>query len=244
MVNFCRLGINIDHVATLRNARGGKHPEILRAMQIVQDAGADSITVHLREDRRHINDIDLIELKKNAEIPINLEIAPTQEMVEIALNIKPDSICFVPERREEITTEGGLNVKILSNRLEAFNEMLTNADIKVACFIEPHLNQIDILNEIGIKIIEIHTGKYASADNVSEIDYHLNEIQIATIHAKKVGFDCHAGHGLNFTNVKKIASIIEIEELNIGHFIIGESIFLGLREAIIRMKKLIYDVRI
>ena len=236
---MCKLGINIDHVATLRNARGQFHPDPLKAAMILKECEVDSITMHLREDRRHINDDDLFLIKDKVDLPINLEIAPTEEMTEIALRLNPRSVCFVPEKRMEVTTEGGLNVKSNMIKIERLLNLLSNSKIKVACFIEPDFNQIDSLKSLGIKILEIYTGSYADAQTTEIMKKKLSLIKQAVQYATELGFDCHAGHGLNYDNVFNIASIEEIKELNIGHFIIGESIFSGLKNSILKMKKII-----
>ena len=236
---MCKLGINIDHVATLRNARGQFHPDPLKAAMILKECKVDSITMHLREDRRHINDDDLFLIKDKVDLPINLEIAPTEEMTEIALRLNPRSVCFVPEKRMEVTTEGGLNIKSNMIKIERLLNLLSNSKIKVACFIEPDFNQIDSLKSLGIKILEIHTGSYADAQTKEIMEQKLSLIQKAAKYATELGFDCHAGHGLNYDNVLNIVSIEEIKELNIGHFIIGESIFTGLKNSILKMKEII-----
>ena len=240
---MCKLGINIDHVATLRNARGEFHPDPLRAAMLLKECKVDSITMHLREDRRHINDDDIFLIKDKVDLPINLEIAPTEEMTKIALNLNPRSICFVPEKRMEVTTEGGLNVKSSRIKIEKLLNLLANSKIQVACFIEPDLNQIVTLNSLGVRTLEFHTGSYASAKTTELMKKKLFLIQEAVKYAVDLGFDCHAGHGLNYDNVLNIASIKEIKELNIGHFIIGESIFSGLKNSILKMKKIINKAR-
>ena len=239
MSNYCKLGVNIDHVATIRNARGGDHPDVLKAAKIVEMSTADSITMHLREDRRHIIDKDIFTIKKNVNIPINLEIAPTIEMVNIAIKLKPHSVCFVPEKREEVTTEGGLDIKKNYNNLRKILQKMSNSSIKIACFIDPDYDQIKLLKELKIDNIEFHTGKYALAKDNETINYYLNELKKAIEYANNLGFNCHAGHGLNFKNVGNIASIPQIQELNIGHFLIGESVFSGLEKTILQMKKII-----
>ena len=243
MFKHCRLGINIDHIATLRNARGEGHPSLLEAARIVEKTKADSITMHLREDRRHILDDDLFKIKKKIQLPINLEIAPTLEMVEIAKTLKPHSICFVPEKRDEITTEGGLDIIKNYNKLKDLLKHFNMKEIKVACFIDPDIYQLDKIKNLGIDTIEFHTGKYALATLKNDIDCQLNSIVKAVDYANNLGLNCHAGHGLNFKNVTKIASIKQIQELNIGHFLIGESIFLGLENVIMKMQKMIKDAR-
>ena len=240
---MCKLGINIDHVATLRNARGQFHPDPLKAAMALKECNVDSITMHLREDRRHIKDDDIFLIKDKVDLPINLEIAPTEEMTKIALRLNPRSICFVPEKRMEVTTEGGLNVKSNAIRIEKLLNLLSNSKIKVACFIEPDFNQIESLKSLGIKTLEFHTGSYADAKKIKIMKQKLFLIQEAAQYATKLGFDCHAGHGLNYDNVYNIASIKEIKELNIGHFIIGEAIFSGLKISISKMKEIINSAR-
>ncbi len=240
---MCKLGINIDHVATLRNARGQFHPDPLKAAMALKECNVDSITMHLREDRRHINDNDIFLIKDKVDLPINLEIAPTEEMTKIALRLNPRSICFVPEKRMEVTTEGGLNVKSNAIRIEKLLNLLSNSKIKVACFIEPDFNQIESLKSLGVKTLEFHTGSYADAKTLKIMKQKLFLIQEAAQYATQLGFDCHAGHGLNYDNVSNIASIKEIKELNIGHFIIGEAIFSGLKNSISKMKEIINSAR-
>ena len=235
-----RLGVNIDHVATLRNARGGNHPEITNAALVAQNSGADLITVHLREDRRHVNENDLENLLRIMNIPLNLEIAATTEMIELANKYKPQSICFVPENRLEITTEGGLNVSKNFSKLKKLIEPLLNNNIKISLFIDPNNEQLMATQELGVKTVEFHTGEYAEAflknqDVDLELEKIKNNVQLATKH----NISCHAGHGLNFKNVFLIASIPNIEELNIGHFLIGDSIFNGLENSILKMRNII-----
>ena len=240
---MCKLGINIDHVATLRNARGQSHPDPLEAAIILKECKVDSITMHLREDRRHIKDKDIFLIKDKVDLPINLEIAPTEEMTKIAMNLNPRSVCFVPEKRMEVTTEGGLNVKSNMIKIEKLLNLLSNSKIKLACFIEPDFNQIDSLKSLGVKILEFHTGSYADAKTTKIMETKLSLIKEAAQYATELGFDVHAGHGLNYKNVFNIASIKEIKELNIGHFIIGEAIFSGLKNSILKMKEIINEAR-
>ena len=240
---MCKLGINIDHVATLRNARGQTHPDPLKAAMILKECKVDSITMHLREDRRHIKDNDIFLIKDKVDLPINLEIAPTEEMTKIAINLNPRSVCFVPEKRMEVTTEGGLNIKSNMMKIEKLLNLLSNSKIKIACFVEPDFSQIDSLKSLGVKILEFHTGSYADAKTTKMMENKLHLIKEAAKYATELGFDCHAGHGLNYNNVSKIASIKEIKELNIGHFIIGDSIFMGLKNSILKMKKIINKAR-
>ena len=240
---MCKLGINIDHVATLRNARGQFHPDPLKAAMALKECKVDSITMHLREDRRHIKDDDIFLIKDKVDLPINLEIAPTEEMTKIALRLNPRSICFVPEKRMEVTTEGGLNVKSNKIRIGKLLNLLSNSKIKVACFIEPDFSQIESLKSLGIKTLEFHTGSYADAKTLKIMKQKLFFIKEAAKYATQLGFDCHAGHGLNYDNVYNVASIKEIKELNIGHFIIGEAIFSGLKNSISKMKEIINAAR-
>ena len=240
---MCKLGINIDHVATLRNARGQSHPDLLKAAFVLKECKVDSITMHLREDRRHIKDEDIFLIKDKVDLPINLEIAPTEEMTKIALNLNPRSVCFVPEKREEITTEGGLDIIANAKKIEKLLNLLSNSQIKVACFIEPDFDQIKSLKSLGVRILELHTGSYADSKDKKSMKKKLSLIQQAAKYSTEIGFDCHAGHGLNYNNVYDIASIKEIKELNIGHFIIGESIFSGLKNSILKMKQIISAAR-
>ncbi len=239
MTLHCKLGINIDHVATIRNARGENHPNLLRAAKVVEKSKADSITMHLREDRRHVKDKDLMEIKNNINLPINLEIAPSMEMVNLAISLNPASVCLVPEKREEITTEGGLDINSNIKILDYIANRMSKTDIKLACFIDPDFKQIKLLKELKINIIEFHTGQYASAKESKNINFYYDQLKESIEYASNLGFNCHAGHGLNFENVSKIASIEKIQELNIGHFLVGESIFHGLENVIVKMKKII-----
>ena len=240
---MCKLGINIDHVATLRNARGQSHPDLLRAAMVLKECNVDSVTMHLREDRRHVKDDDIFLIKDKVNLPINLEIAPTVEMTQIALKLNPRSVCFVPEKRMEVTTEGGLNVIANTKKIEKLLNLLSNSNIQVACFIEPDFNQINSLKSLGIRTLEFHTGSYADSENKKNTREKLSLIQQTAKYATELGFDCHAGHGLNYDNVYDIATIKEIKELNIGHFIIGEAIFSGLKNSILKMKEIIKAAR-
>ena len=239
-----RLGINIDHVATIRNARGGVHPDPVKAAKIAANAGADGITAHLREDRRHISDKDIKNLKKSIELPLNLEIAPTEEMLNIALEAKPERVCLVPEKRLEITTEGGLEIVKLKDKnkyiIQNIIKECNNCNIDVSLFIDPDINQIISAIDLGVNIIELHTGEYCNSSN--PID-ELIRIEKATKFANNNNIEVHAGHGLNFNNVIDIAKIKYIKELNIGHFIIGESIFMGLESAVKKMKNIIVSCK-
>jgi pyridoxine 5-phosphate synthase len=235
MSGHLRLGVNIDHVATIRNARGGPHPDPLRAVQIVEDAGGDGITIHLREDRRHIRDADLDAIKGQTQLPINLEMAATEEMLDIALRFKPHAACIVPERRAERTTEGGLDAAGLHNQLAPIVSRLGDAGIRVSLFIEPDPRQIEAAIRLGAPVVELHTGKYAHASGPDLAD-ELRRISEAAALAARNGIEPHAGHGLTFENVGPIAAVPQIAELNIGHFLIGEAIFIGLSEAIQHMR--------
>jgi pyridoxine 5-phosphate synthase len=228
-----RLGVNIDHVATIRNARGGLHPDPLRAVRIVEAAGGDGITVHLREDRRHIRDEDLVALMAGTDLPVNLEMAATQEMVEIALRHKPHAACIVPERREERTTEGGLDAAGQHNTLAPLVTRLNDAGIRVSLFIEPDPRQIDAAIRLRAPVVELHTGKYAHGDPDGS---ELRRLADAAALCVKNGVEPHAGHGLTFGNVGPIAAIPHIAELNIGHFLVGEAIFIGLEASIREMR--------
>ena len=225
-----RLGVNIDHVATIRNARGGAHPSPLAAALHAEAAGADGITAHLREDRRHIRDDDMVAIKAGISVPLNFELAATSDMIAMALKIRPNAACIVPEKREEVTTEGGLAVIGQEARLADHLAPLKDAGIKLSLFIEANQADIDAAVAIGADIVELHTGRYChdSAGRESE----LLRLQTAARHAATVGIECHAGHGLDYDTVSPIAAIPSIEELNIGHFLIGESIFCGLPAAI------------
>ena len=237
-----RLGVNIDHVATIRNARGGLHPDPLRAVEVVEAAGGDGITVHLREDRRHIRDGDLDALMAAISLPVNLEMAATEEMVEIALRHKPHAACIVPERREERTTEGGLDAAGQHNHLAPLITRLNDAGIRVSLFIEPDPRQIDAAIRLRAPVIELHTGRYAYSDG-AEREAELRRLADAAALAVKNGIEPHAGHGLTFDNVQPIAAIPQIAELNIGHFLIGEAIFMGLDASIRQMRALMDDAR-
>ena len=228
-----RLGVNIDHVATIRNARGGWHPDPLRAVRIVEAAGGDGITVHLREDRRHIRDEDLVALMGGTDLPVNLEMAATEEMVEIALRHKPHAACIVPERREERTTEGGLDAAGQHYSLAPLVARLNDAGIRVSLFIEPDPRQIDAAFRLRAPVVELHTGKYAHGDPDGT---ELKRLADGAALAVKNGIEPHAGHGLTFDNVGPIAAIPQIAELNIGHFLVGEAIFIGLDASIREMR--------
>lgn len=235
-----RLGVNIDHVATVRNARGGRDPDPVRAAVLAQQAGADGITLHLREDRRHIVDADLPAIMQAVSLPINLEMAATEEMRRIALAHRPHAICIVPERREERTTEGGLEVAREDNRLREFIAPLRDSGARVSLFIAPDEAQVEAAARVGAQVIELHTGGYCDycADgNEAARDHELRRLFTAAALGKDLGLEVHAGHGLNFANVGPIAAIPEVVELNIGHFLIGEAIFVGLDSAIREMRR-------
>jgi len=232
-----RLGVNIDHVATIRNARGGDHPDPVRAAQIVASVGGDGITAHLREDRRHIRDADIERIMAATHLPLNLEMAATDEMLEIALRHKPHAACIVPERREERTTEGGLDAAGQHNHLAPIVTRLTDAGIRVSLFIEPDARQIEAAVRLRAPIVEFHTGKYAHAHGEAR-EMELRRIADAAALAAKNGIEPHAGHGLTFDNVQPIAAIPQFAELNIGHYLIGEAIFIGLEESVRKMRTL------
>ena len=235
-----RLGVNIDHVATIRNARGGDHPEPMRAVRIVEAAGGDGITVHLREDRRHIRDADLDALIAGTALPVNLEMAATDEMVAIALRHRPHAACIVPERREERTTEGGLDAAGQHNHLAPLVSRLLDAGIRVSLFIEPDPRQIDAALRLRAPVVELHTGKYAHG-NPDGLE--LRKLADAAALCVKNGVEPHAGHGLTFDNVQPVAAIPQLAELNIGHFLVGEAIFIGLEDSVRQMKALMDAAR-
>lgn len=239
--NPLRLGVNIDHVATIRNARGGLHPSPLAAALQAEAAGVDGITAHIREDRRHIRDDDLVAIKANISVPLNFEMAATEEMIRIAQSVKPNAACIVPEKREEITTEGGLAVVGHEARLADQLAPLKESGIRLSLFIEANKSDIDAAVAIGADIVELHTGRYCY-DSTGR-DGELFRIQTAARYASAVGIECHAGHGLNYDTVSDIAAISSIEELNIGHFLVGESIFCGLTSAIKKMRHLMDAAR-
>ncbi|WP_323780449.1 pyridoxine 5'-phosphate synthase [Thalassovita sp.] len=241
-----RLGVNIDHVATVRNARGGAYPDPLRAARLAQDAGADGITAHLREDRRHISDADIDGLMEVLSVPLNFEMAATEEMQKIALRHKPHAVCIVPEKREERTTEGGLEVAREENRLAHFIAPLRDAGCRVSIFIAADRKQIEAAARIGAQVIELHTGAYCDAHAEGRMDDHDRELQALhemSAYAHSLGLEVHAGHGLTYDTVQPIAAFPEVMELNIGHFIIGEAIFRGLVPAIEEMRRLMDEVR-
>ncbi len=231
-----RLGVNIDHVATIRNARGGDLPDPARAAEMAEKAGADGITAHLREDRRHISDRDIARLVETLSLPLNLEMAATPEMLDIALRHAPHAVCVVPEKREERTTEGGLEVAGAMDTLRPYVERLTENGSRVSLFVEADLRQLDAAKAIGAPVVELHTGAYCDAVGEAR-QRELTRIQAAAAHAAAIGLECHAGHGLTYDTVAPIAAIGSIVELNIGHFLIGEAIFVGLEAAIREMRR-------
>lgn len=242
MSDKLRLGVNIDHVATIRNARGGLHPDPIRAAQIAQAAGADGITAHLREDRRHIIDEDIAHLIGAIALPLNFEMAATDEMVAIALKHRPHAACIVPERREEVTTEGGLDAASRHNHLKPLIARLGDAGIRVSLFIEPDPRQIEAAVLLGAPVVEFHTGAYAHAEGDQQAA-ELKRLADAAALATKNGIEPHAGHGLTYDNVVPVAAIPQIAELNIGHFLIGEAIFTGLEASVRRMRELMDAAR-
>lgn len=245
-LSHIRLGVNIDHVATIRNARGGRHPDPLRAAHLAVEAGADGITAHLREDRRHISDTDIARLKSELTRPLNLEMAATDEMLRIALRHVPNACCLVPERREERTTEGGLDVVSQRAVLTPIVGELKQAGIRVSIFIEPDLPTIDAAAALGADIVELHTGlycEYAAADNAKGVAAEVTRLRTAAAEAALRGLEVHAGHGLTFNTVAPLARMPQVVELNIGHFLIGEAIFGGLHSAVRRMRALMDEAR-
>jgi len=235
-----RLGVNIDHVATIRNARGEKYPSPLRAALLAQKFGANSITIHLREDRRHIKDQDLREIKKKLKIPLNLEMAPTKEMLKISLKYEPRYVCIVPEKRSEITTEGGLNLKKNSNLIKKIIKTLKKKKIRTSLFIEPNIKDIKIAKKIQADCIEIHTGKICNLHNKKKrTKSEFKKIKKSVSFANNIGLEVHAGHGITFSSAKLLSKIRGIKEFNIGHFLIGESIFIGIKDCIKEFKKIL-----
>lgn len=237
-----RLGVNIDHVATIRNARGIRHPDPVRAAGLAVLAGADGITAHLREDRRHISDEDIASLSDVLAVPLNLEIAATDEMLEIALRHKPHACCLVPEKRQELTTEGGLDAAGQHSRLKPYVDELNRAGIRVSLFIDPDEVQLDAAVSLGAPVTEIHTGAYCELSGDARAE-ELARIKKAVAYGHAKGLEMHAGHGLSYETVKPIAEIPELMELNIGHFLIGEAIFHGLEASIVEMRRLMDEAR-
>lgn len=237
-----RLGVNIDHVATIRNARGGDHPDPVRAAQIVAAVGGDGITAHLREDRRHIRDDDLARIQAATDLPLNLEMAATEEMLAIALRHRPHAACIVPERREERTTEGGLDAAGQHNRLAPIVAALTDAGIRVSLFIAPEARQLEAAMRLRAPVVEFHTGEYAHATGEARARELARIADMAAL-AVKNGIEPHAGHGLTYDNVQPIAAIPQLAELNIGHYLVGEAVFVGLETAVQRMRTLMDEAR-
>jgi len=237
------LGVNIDHIATLRNARGTQYPDPVHAAEIAERAGADGITIHLREDRRHILDRDVRVLRETIQTRMNLEMAVTDEMVAIALETKPEFVCLVPEKREELTTEGGLDVAGQKDKIKAATKQLSDAGIKVSLFIDADRQQIDAAKACGAPFIELHTGHYADAKNDDDRQAELKKIAAAASYANDLGITVNAGHGLTYHNVAPIAAMPEIYELNIGHSIVGRAVFDGLHKAVADMKAVMEAAR-
>ena len=242
-MNELLLGVNIDHVATLRQARGTRYPDPVYAALLIEQAGADSITLHLREDRRHIQDNDVYLLKERMLTRMNLEMAVTDEMVSIACKVKPQNCCLVPEKREELTTEGGLDVIRYEENITQACAKLADAGVIVSLFIDADVQQIDAAKRTGAPVIEIHTGHYADAETPAATQQLLNEITLACEHADNIGLEVNAGHGLNRQNIQPIAAIPIVNELNIGHAIIADSVFMGLEKAVAEYKKLMHEAR-
>jgi pyridoxine 5-phosphate synthase len=245
-MNRLRLGVNIDHVATIRNARGGRDPDPVRAAKLAATAGADGITAHLREDRRHISDDDISHLSREIDLPLNLEMAATDEMLAIALKHRPHAACIVPEKREERTTEGGIDAAGQHNRLAPVVNLLGQSNIRVSLFIEPDQRQLDAAKSLGAPVVELHTGAYchaAAEGNAKERERLLEAIREGARYGASLGLEIHAGHGLSYDTVGPVAAILEIRELNIGHFLVGEAIFCGLDASIRRMRALMDEAR-
>ncbi|WP_027235583.1 pyridoxine 5'-phosphate synthase [Leisingera caerulea] len=244
--NQLRLGVNIDHVATVRNARGGAYPDPVRAAKLAEEAGADGITAHLREDRRHITDADIDALMEALTVPLNFEMAATEEMQRIALRHKPHAVCIVPEKREERTTEGGLEVAREENRLAHYIAPLRDAGCRVSIFIAADKKQIEAAHRIGAEVIELHTGAYCdfhAEGRFEDRDRELEALRDMSAYAHSLGLEVHAGHGLTYDTVKPVAAFPEVKELNIGHFLIGEAIFRGLPPAVQEMRRLMDEAR-
>lgn len=233
------LGVNIDHVATLRNARGGVDPDVIRAARVCNDSGADGITTHLREDRRHINDLDVEIISKLPRTKLNLEMAMTDEMQQIALRVMPKSVCLVPEKRQELTTEGGLDVKGQLARACEFIKPLVDAGIEVSLFIDPDIDQVSAAAKTGAQFIELHTGKYSEEFGSEGEEKAFQDLKEAAVFAQNLGLKVNAGHGLNYKNVHRMKEIPNLHELNIGHSIVARAIFVGLNNAVAEMKELV-----
>jgi pyridoxine 5-phosphate synthase len=242
-----RLGVNVDHIATIRNARGGEHPDPVQAAELAIDAGADGITAHLREDRRHIRDEDIARLKQRLTRPLNLEMAPTEEMLGIALKTRPNACCLVPERRAERTTESGLDVRGLGNSFADYVARLKDAGIRVSLFVDADEAQLEASSRAGADIVELHTGTYCEAaqeKDAGHVERELARLVEGARIAAAAGLEVHAGHGLTYDTVGPVAALPQIVELNIGHFLVGEAIFVGLAESVRRMKILMIDARL
>lgn len=242
MSRYPRLGVNVDHVATVRNARGIDHPDPVRAARLAVEAGADGITAHLREDRRHIRDDDVARLSAELDAPLNLEMAATDEMVAVAVKFRPHAACLVPERREELTTEGGLDAAGSRDRLEAVVPRLREAGCRVSLFVDPDERQLDAAVAVGAPVVELHTGAYCEAAGRGR-QAELRRLKDAAAHAARIGLECHAGHGLGFETVAAVAAIPTVVEFNIGHFLMGEAMFVGLERAIRHMRALMDGAR-
>lgn len=241
MLTVIKLGVNIDHVATLRQARGTRYPDPVQAALEAQQAGADGITLHLREDRRHIQERDVRVLRKVLQVPMNLELAAVPEMIDFALEVAPENCCLVPERREELTTEGGLDVAAMSSELKSVCARLREAGVHLSLFIDPDPAQLEAAVAAGAPVIEIHTGRYADAASTAERRAELERVRRAVEHGRRLGLQVNAGHGLNYHNVQAIAAIPDIEELNIGHAIVARAVFSGMAEAVREMKRLMRE---
>jgi pyridoxine 5-phosphate synthase len=237
-----RLGVNIDHVATLRNARGGSHPDPLRAARMIRGAGGDQVTAHLREDRRHITDADMERLVAGSDVPVNMEMAATEEMLAIALRLRPHACCIVPERREERTTESGLDAVASERQLRPVVARLREAGIRVSLFLDPVAEQLEAAARLGSHAVELHTGSYARATGAAR-EAELVRLREAAALTRTLGLECHAGHGLDYDNVGGVAAIPEVVELNIGHFLIGEAVFVGFERAVRQMRRLMDAAR-
>jgi len=248
MINpYLRLGVNIDHVATIRNARGGPRPDPLRAALLAIDAGADGITAHLREDRRHITDADMARLKERISKPLNFEMAATEQMLDIALGVRPHAVCIVPEKRTERTTEGGLDVISAHDYLLAYVDQLSRSNIRVSLFVEPTIEVIDAARSVKAKVIELHTGAWCHAVEMHDAmraEQEFERLKKAADYGAKIGLEIHAGHGLDYETARRVSALPQISELNIGHFLIGEAVFGGLRETILTMRAAMNEGRV
>ncbi len=245
--SYLRLGVNIDHVATIRNARGGPRPDPLRAALLAIDAGADGITAHLREDRRHITDADMGRLKEAISKPLNFEMAATEQMLDIALGVRPHAVCIVPEKRTERTTEGGLDVIRAHDYLLAYVDQLTRRNIRVSLFVEPTLEVIDAAHSVKAKVVELHTGAWCHAvemNDIQQAEQEFERIKKAAAYGAKIGLEIHAGHGLDYDTARHVSTLPQISELNIGHFLIGEAVFVGLSDAIRTMRTAMNEGRV